>query len=197
MNEVSTVIVFLVLIVFFTLIVLIIAERNELFLEYRNAKLNNKNYGIQETFNKSNDAIEILAKLHDEMENFINDLKIKYPDDDRVKRLVKGFKNTKIEEAPDDDGSSFTIDKGSMMGLCLRHKKGERDFHDYNTLQFVIIHELGHIASISEQHTPEFVANFKWLLKQAYDMGIYEPVNYQINPITYCGVKVTNNPYFS
>ena len=73
MNEVSKVIVFLVLVVFFSIIILIIAEKNELFLEYRNSKLNNKTYGIQETFNKSDDAVEMLAKLHNEMDNFIKD----------------------------------------------------------------------------------------------------------------------------
>ena len=42
----------------------------------------------------------------------------------------------------------------------------------------------------------EFVENFKWLLQNANKLGYYEPVNYQKSPITYCGVKVTNNPYY-
>ena len=196
MNEVSTVIVFLVLIVFFSLIILIILENNEFFLEYRNSKLNNKKYGIQEEFNKSEEAVEILAKLHDQMVNLVTDLHKNYPDDDRVLRLVKGFKKAKIEEAPNDDGSSYTINKGELVAICLRHKKNDHPFHDYNTLLFVIIHEMSHIASISEGHNSEFITNFKWLLKEANKFGYYEPVNYQKLPITYCGVKVTNNPYF-
>ena len=180
MNEVSKIIVFLVLVVFFSIIILIIAEKNELFLEYRNSKLNNKTYGIQETFNKSDDAVEILAKLHNEMDNFIKDLYKKYPNDERAQRLIKGFKNTKIEESPDDneETTSFTIDKGKMMSLCLREKQNSRDFHDYNTLQFVIIHELAHIASVSEGHNSEFITNFKFLLQEAKALGYYEPVNY-------------------
>jgi hypothetical protein len=83
-----------------------------------------------------------------------------------------------------------------MMGICLRHKKGEHPFHDYNTLLFVVIHEMAHIASVSEGHNSEFITNFKWLLQKAKEFGYYDPVNYQDNPITYCGVKVTNNPYF-
>ena len=196
MNEVSTVIVFLVLIVFFSLIILIILENNEFFLEYRNSKLNNKKYGIQEEFNKSEEAVEILAKLHDQMVNLVTDLHKNYPDDDRVLRLVKGFKKAKIEEAPNDDGSSYTINKGELVAICLRHKKNDHPFHDYNTLLFVIIHEMSHIASISEGHNSEFITNFKWLLKEANKFGYYDPVNYQKLPITYCGVKVTNNPYF-
>lgn len=200
MNEVSKIIVFLVLVVFFSIIILIIAEKNELFLEYRNSKLNNKTYGIQETFNKSDDAVEILAKLHNEMDNFIKDLYKKYPNDERAQRLIKGFKNTKIEESPDDneETTSFTIDKGKMMSLCLREKQNSRDFHDYNTLQFVIIHELAHIASVSEGHNSEFITNFKFLLQEAKALGYYEPVNYSKQNKMYCGtINITNNPYFS
>jgi len=200
MHEVSKIIVFLVLLVFFTLIMLIIFEQNELFLEYRNAKLNNISYGIQETFNRSHDALELLAKLHNEMQNFVNDLKRKYPTDDRVLRLVKGFKNTDIEESPDDDDSttSFTIDKGKMMSICLRQKNKDKTFHDYNTLQFVIIHELAHIVSISEGHNDEFIKNFKWLLQEAKALGYYVPFDYSKKNTLYCGtVNITNNPYFS
>jgi len=196
MNEISKVIVFLVLLLFFTLVILIILENNELFIEYRNSKLNNKKYGIQEEFNKSDEAVEILAKLHDNMNNFITDLHKKSPIDERVVRLVKGFRRAEIEEAPNDDGSSYTINKGDLVALCLRHKKHDHPFHDNNTLLFVIIHEMSHIASISEGHNSEFVTNFKWLLGEAKALGYYEPIDYRTSPITYCGVKVTNNPYF-
>jgi len=196
MNEVSTVIVFVVIIVLVAIIILIIAEANELFLEYRNSKLNNKRYGIQQEFNKSDEAVELLAKLHTQMGTFVDDLLRKYPNDERVVRLGHGFHRADIEEAPNDDGSSFTINKGDLVALCLRHKKGDHPFHDYNTLLFVIIHEMSHIASISEGHNSEFIANFKFLLKEAKDFGYYEPVDYQKEPINYCGINVTNNPYF-
>ena len=196
MNEVSTVIVFLVLIIFFTIIITIILEHSELFLEYRVAKNNNKTYGIQETFNESSKALELLVSLHQEMDTFVHNLQKKYPNDERILRLVKGVKNIKIEEAPNDDGSSYTINKGELMALCLRHKTGDHPFHDYNTLQFVMIHELAHIASVSEGHNQEFINNFRFLLREAKSFGNYEPVNYSHEPIHYCGIKVTNNPYF-
>jgi len=196
MNEVSTVIVFLVIIIFFTIIISIILEHSELFLEYRVAKNNNKTYGIQETFNESSKALELLARLHQDMDTLVANLKKKYPNDERILRLVKGVEKIKIEEAPNDDGSSYTINKGELMALCLRHKKGDHPFHDYNTLQFVMIHELAHIASVSEGHNQEFINNFRFLLREAKSFGDYEPVNYSHEPIHYCGIKVTNNPYF-
>ena len=197
MHDISKVIVFIVIITFFIIITLIIVERNELFIEYRKARMNNIEYGIQEKFNKSDEAVELLAELHQYMQTFIKDLNNKYPTDERVKRLVSKFKNCKIQESPDkDDESSYTINKGELMAICLRHKKEEHHFHDYNTLLFVIIHELSHIASISEGHNSEFITNFKWLLQEAKKMGYYDPIDYRTSPMTYCGVKVTNNPYF-
>ena len=197
MNEISKIIVFIVIVTFFILITLIILERNELFIEYRKAKMNNIEYGVQETFNKSDEALELLAKLHQYMQKLVDALGQKYPYDERVKRLVTKFKNCKIEESPNkDDESSYTINKGELMAICLRHKKDTHPFHDYNTLLFVIIHELSHIASISEGHNSEFITNFKWLLQEAKALGYYEPIDYRTSPITYCGVKVTNNPYF-
>ena len=196
MNEISKIIVFIVLIVFFALVTLIIIESSELFIQYRNSKLNNIKYGIQDEFDKSDEAVELLAKLHNHMNDFVSDLEIKYPNDDRVKRLIKGFRRANIEEAPNDEGSSYTINKGDLVAICLRHKKNDHPFHDYNTLLFVIIHEMAHIVSISEGHNSEFIKNFKWLLTEAKNLGHYEPINYQKSPITYCGVKVTNNPYF-
>ena len=68
------------------------------------------------------------------------------------------------------------------MALCLRHKKGDHPFHDYNTLQFVMIHEIAHIASISEGHNQEFINNFRFLLRQAKHLVI---MNLLIIHITY------------
>jgi hypothetical protein len=176
---------------------MILIENCELFIEYKISNKNNKKYGIQEKFNEPETALDILAKLDDTMSNFIKDLKQKYPSDDRVKRLEKGFKRAQIEEAPDEENTtSYTVNKGDVMALCLRHKTDNRPFHDIGTLSFVIIHEMAHIASITEGHNDEFVTNFIFLLKEAANLGYYTPVNYKHNPITYCGLSVTNNPYY-
>jgi hypothetical protein len=201
MYEISKFILFIIIILFFVLVLSILYKYQllELFIEYRNSP-NGKQYGIQEKLQDSTKALELLAKLDNNMMAFINKLHIKFPNDKRVQRLVKGFKNVKIEETTenaDDDDTSFTINKGESMNLCLREGHAPRPFHDYNTLCFVIIHELAHIASLSEGHNYEFIENFKFLLKEAAAMGYYSPVDYSKNPFMYCGkVKVTNNPYY-
>lgn len=201
MHEISKFILFIVILVLFAIILSLLYKYHllELFLEYRNSS-NGKTYGIQEKLQDSTKALELLTKLDNNMSEFISKLNNKYPDDKRVQRLVKGFKYIKIEETTenaDDDDTAFTINKGESMSLCLRKGHSPRPFHDYNTLCFVIIHELAHIASVSEGHNFEFIENFKFLLKEAVAMGYYTPVDYSKNPFLYCGkVKVTNNPFY-
>lgn len=201
MYEISKFILFITVLLLFTIILSLLYKYQllELFLEYRNST-NGKKYGIQEKLQDSTKALELLTKLDNNMMEFISKLQEQYPKDERVKRLVKGYKHIKIQETTenaDDDDTSFTINKGESMSLCLRQGHAPRPFHDYNTLCFVVIHELAHIASVSEGHNYEFIENFKFLLKEAVEMGYYIPVDYSKKPFMYCGkVKVTNNPYY-
>ena len=45
-------------------------------------------------------------------------------------------------------------------------------------------------------HTPEFWENFKFLLKDANEIGIYTPEDYKRNNIEYCGMQIKDNPYY-
>ena len=61
---------------------------------------------------------------------------------------------------------------------------------------FVGIHEISHVATKSVGHTDEFWKNFKFLLEQAVEIKIYTPVDYKKNPKRYCGMEITDNPYY-
>ena len=134
------------------------------------------------------------------MSDFVARLKTKYINDKRIIRLVKGFSNVEIEETTEeanDDNTAFTINKGELISLCIREHTDGRPFHDYNSLCFVIIHEMAHVVSVSEGHNFEFIENFKFLLKEAVLMGYYTPIDYSKTPFLYCGkIKVTNNPFY-
>lgn len=165
-------------------------------LEMRLSALTNKFYGIQEDLPDSQHAVEMIGKLELFIDKLINHLDTKYSKnkDIRVDRLIKRLHNIKLEESPDEPNtSSYTLNKGELIALCVRHKD-TKDIHDYKLLQFVVIHELAHVASVSTGHNAEFLKNFKWLLNEASEAGIYKPEDYSKNPITYCGVHVTNNP---
>jgi hypothetical protein len=164
---------------------------------YKESMLNSNTYKVQE-YESPDKAADILAKLSKNTRIIIEHLKEHHYEDVRVVRLEKRLKELNIEEAVLEEGSSsYTINKGELMAFCLRHKTKDRKFHNIQTLMFVLIHELAHVMSVSEGHNAEFMVNFKFILKEAAKSGVYIPVDYSYNPMKYCGVKVTHNPYYS
>jgi predicted metal-dependent hydrolase len=157
-----------------------------------------KEYKVQDTFDDPHEAANHIANLRHRIENFLEFLKDNHQDDKRVKRLIKKFNPDVIRESEDEENStSFTINKGEEIHLCLRSKDGNRELHDLNLLTFVVIHELAHIMSLTMGHNQEFKDNFTFLLKNASQAKIYYPIDYSEEPNKYCGLTVKNNPMFN
>lgn len=193
-KEICNFLLTVVLAVLFTFVVIYIIKNLPEALEMRKSSINGKFYGVQEKLPNNELTADKIAKL----ENFTNDLMeylaARYPSDIRTKRILDNLSEIKMEESPfEDSTSSYTVNKGELIALCVRSKE-TKEFHDWNTLLFVLIHELAHVASVTTGHNGEFIKNFKWLLEKSNEAGLYTPVDYSKNPITYCGVRVTNNP---
>lgn len=157
-----------------------------------------ENYDVQDDFNDPHEAANHMANLRHRIENFMSFLLENHPEDERIKRLHERFDPSVLREAEDEeDSTSFTINKGEEIHLCLRSKDGERELHDLNLLTFVVIHELAHIASVTLGHNQEFKDNFLFLLENARDAQIYLPIDYAEQPKMYCGMEVKNNPIFA
>ena len=64
---------------------------------------------------------------------------------------------------------------------------------------FVNLHELTHIASTKNDpgHKIDFWKNFKIILQEAKEIGVYKPINYKKTPVNYCGMNIFYNPYFN
>ena len=67
---------------------------------------------------------------------------------------------------------------------------------DENTLTFVALHELSHLMTPSIGHNSDFWENFKFILTEAISLKLYVPVNYKTKPTAYCGMNITDNPYY-
>lgn len=139
-------------------------------------------------------AANVLAKIKINMMKLIEYLKVnimKFPENmSYIKDLVSRTKTIYIMETPQDDKyTSYTINKGEKIVFCLRSKVLEQ-FHDMNTLMYVVIHELGHVGCPEYGHTPLFKKIFKFLLEQSIQIDIYEPVDYRVNPQPYCGMVI-------
>ena len=142
-------------------------------------------------------AANLLASVTQKLKDLVIYSAKKFPDNEKVQRMVQKFNPTKISETlPTSEYTAYSENKGEKLAFCLNKEKNGSKLIDINTLTFVAIHELAHIMTISEGHKQEFWQNFKFLLEQAKAANIYDPVNYKKNPESYCGMDITDNPYY-
>jgi hypothetical protein len=138
---------------------------------------------------------KIIRKLKRHFDSFVNRLSTKHPNDERVIRLKNRYDRTKLFES--ESHETYTINKGEKVVMCLRDYSREKQLHDdFNLLVFVGLHELGHIMSISINHEKEFWDCFKFLLREAAEMNMYDPIDYSFDPVNYCAMVIDDNPYF-
>ena len=142
-------------------------------------------------------AANLLASVTQKLKDLVIYCAKKFPDNEKVQRMVQKFNPTKISETlPTSEYTAYSENKGQKLAFCLNKEKNGSKLIDINTLTFVAIHELAHIMTLSEGHKQEFWQNFKFLLEQAKAANIYDPVNYKKNPESYCGMDITDNPYY-
>jgi len=142
-------------------------------------------------------AADLLARVTNKLKDLVKYMGENYPDRENVKRLVKGFNPKKINEIlPTSSFTAYSENKGEKLAFCTTTTKKGNKLIDDNTLTFVGIHEVAHIMTKSIGHTKEFWQNFKFLLKNAAKTGIYTPIDYKRKPKEYCGMKITDNPYY-
>jgi hypothetical protein len=142
-------------------------------------------------------AADLLASVTQKCQQMVEYMKARHPADERVKLLVEGFNPKTISETlPTSELTAYSENKGEKVAFCLNKRKNGTKLIDLNTLTFVALHELSHIMTVSVGHKQEFWQNFKFLLENAKEAGIYNPVDYKRNPQDYCGMKITDNPYY-
>ena len=104
-----------------------------------------------------------------------------------IQKLKKIHPKASVMNFCIDDKETYTEDKLKTY-MCLKNKKGE--YYPDNMLMYVAIHELAHAISnqVDTEHTTEeFHSNFKYLLKKAESLGLYDS---SIPPIEeYCNIK--------
>lgn len=184
------------------IIIIIIAIKIYMDTDYFHLKciisdVDGKKYCVRER-SKLELAANKLARISQNMQKLVEHAYEKYPTRSNMKRLKEGFNPRKIYETlPTSQYTAYSENKGEKLAFCLdKEKHGKGGLIDDNTLTFVAIHELSHIASESIGHTDEFWKNFKLLLEEAKTINIYNPIDYKTNPKRYCGMKITDNPYY-
>jgi predicted metal-dependent hydrolase len=187
-----------IIILFIVLIALkMYCESDEFNLRCIVSTIDGKKYCVRERNNIQN-ASNLLARTTEKLEYLVENVGQRYPDRENVKKLVKNFNPTTIKETlPTSEYTAYSENKGEKIAFCLNKKKHDNNnLIDSNTLMFVAIHEIAHIMTTSVGHTEEFWNNFKFLLENAVELKIYTPVDYKKEPEGYCGMDITDNPYY-
>jgi hypothetical protein len=146
------------------------------------------------------EAADLIARIRIRLAKFTEYLEKKFPDKGQVQRMVKNFRadpNRFLEATPDAAHTSYSVNKGEQIHLCLREREGNNEaLVNEDVMMFVALHELAHSITNTIGHGPDFWNNFGWLLKEAENNGFYKYQNFNARPVSYCGVSITDQPKY-
>lgn len=163
-------------------------------LEYVESTVDKNKYLVQALPDKQA-AADLLAQIRKHLETLTKHLEKMAPQDPRTHRLVMNFQPSKIQEGVESSKhTSYSVNKGEKIVFCLRSKDNKKELVELNTMMFVALHELAHICTESVGHTEEFWANFRWILEEAINIGIYVEQDFKTKPQPYCGITITDSP---
>jgi hypothetical protein len=145
------------------------------------------------------EAADRLARVRAKLLRLMKDLQQSHPDKPFVKQMVRNFDADPArfsESTPDASYTSYSVNKGEKVYMCLRQRNEREELVDENVITFVALHELSHIGTSDVGHTPQFWNNFGWLLKRAEEIQIYEFQDFSAHPVEYCGIRITDQPTY-
>jgi len=156
------------------------------------SNVDNNEYVVQ-IKDDSLEAANLIAKIRERLVILMEHLEKSYgKNDNRIIQLKKNFRPDRLKEGVTTTGyTSYSINKGEQIILCLRNND---KLVDINTLFFVVLHEFAHLATESIGHTDEFWDNFRWILEEAINIGLYVKQDFKIKNVEYCGMSITSSP---
>ena len=163
------------------------------------SSVDNKEYSVRDLPDKQ-EAADLMARVRIKLNNLKMHVETKFPDKAQVKQLMKNFEaepSRFIESTPDSDLTSYSVNKGESVHLCLRQReKDDESLVKEDVIMFVAIHEMAHMITKSVGHGPDFWNNFAWLIKEAETSGLYKSYDFKAHPVKYCGMSITDQPTY-
>ena len=152
-----------------------------------------RSYRVQNLPDKE-EAAQRMSEVRGNLQKLIEH--VKQYQEEPFRRLVERFNPDVLEE--NDLGAqstSYSENKGQKIVVCLRDKTtAPFPLVEINIVMFVLIHEMAHLMTYSVGHTPEFWTNFRKLLHEGIQCGVYRAENYTKNPVQYCGMTISESP---
>ena len=145
------------------------------------------------------DAADRLARVRAKMLRLRKHLEQTHMDKPFVSQMIRNFDCSSSrfsESTPDAQYTSYSVNKGEKIFMCLRQRNEREELVNENIVLFVALHEMSHVGTASIGHTPEFWNHFAWVLKQAEHLKIYEYTDFAAHPVEYCGVHITDSPTY-
>jgi hypothetical protein len=174
-----------------TLIIIMFIQNHYGEVEYVKSSMDRRPYLVRKVADKD-EAADYLADINQRLVKIVRHMMAKYPDNEDVLRIYRNYNPDALSEGSTESGyTSYSVNKGEKLILCIRQKN--KAFVDKNVVTYVAVHELAHIMTKEIGHTDTFWSNFKFLLKEAIEIGMYTKVDYNENPQDYCGIKITNS----
>lgn len=183
------IIVIIIIILYFIILKIIFYNKSE----YLKSNIYDKYYLIKDTKNKYN-KVDLIDKLFKSIDILLENLKNSDYDfkDINIDDIQKKIKESEILENITNSDTSYTINKGEQIVLCLADRQTD-NLYSYNVLMYVLIHELAHILNVSYGHDENFKKIFKYILQKASDLNLYKYEDYKNYPINYCGLELNTN----
>ena len=130
--------------------------------------------------------INKIIEDHDPINHYDNKY-IKY-----IKYIKYKFPNIRIyENSLDNNNTSYTINKGEKMILCIRDKNTKK-LQDFNDILYVAIHEISHVGCPEYGHTKIFNELNFYILKKAVKYKLYNYIDYYKTNKPYCGISLNS-----
>ncbi len=160
--------------------------------EMRTSGIDGRRYRVLR-FADAQDAADYLASINVMLLRLVHHAVAKFPDNPGCVRLYQKYDPANVAEgSPDGGNTSYSVNKGEKIVLCIR-QKGTHEFVDKNVLMYVAIHELAHIMTLEVGHTNLFWDNFRFLLSEAISIGAYVRVDFDKDPEDYCGIQIASS----
>ena len=163
------------------------------------SKVDGQRYLVRNLPDRQN-AADCLARTREKMLRLMKSLQQSHPDKPIVKQVLKNFDAAPerfSESTPDATYTSYSVNKGEKVYMCLRQRNTKEELVDENIITFVALHEMAHICTTEIGHTPVFWNNFGWLLARAEELQIYTFTDFAAHPVEYCGIHITDQPTYS
>tara|TARA_Y100000389_G_C17468594_1_gene528089 strand:+ start:1074 stop:1670 length:597 start_codon:yes stop_codon:yes gene_type:complete len=160
--------------------------------------INGKKYCVRER-TKIKEASNLLAITTEKLNKLVDHLHEKYPEKKSVILLYKNYNPKKIKEIlPTSEYTAYSENKGEKIAFCLSKvdKNDVDNLIEENTLMFVALHEISHLATETIGHGDDFWNNFKFIIEEAKKINVYQPIDYKKNKTQYCGTIIKDNPYY-